>query len=210
MRMNTIDIIVLAFLALSMIRGAIRGLFKSVIGLAALGVSIAAGYFTAPLISPKAVDWLYPKLEEKLLAYTEAKFGLVPGENFEATIKPTLQPYANTIVWVLISILVFIILEVINHAIQNSLKDKPVINAMNRLLGACMGLVVALAICFGLVYATAKLGVSEVLADKLNDSMVYNMLLSFVPDGVILESKIINIPFIGEINLEELFRFKAQ
>ncbi len=209
MSMNTIDIIVLIFFVFSIIRGAVRGLFKSIIGLVSLGASVAAGYFAAPLISPKAVDWLYPRLEEKLLAYTEAKFGLVPGENFEATIKPTLQPYANTIVWVLISILVFIILEIICNAIQKSLKDKPVLNAMNRLLGAGMGLLVALAVCFGLVYATAKLGVSEVLADKLNDSMVYNMLLSFVPDGVILESKIINVPFIGEINLEELFRFRA-
>ncbi len=210
MRMNTIDIIILVFLAFSIIRGAIRGLFKSVIGLGTLAGSVAVGYFTAPLISPKAVDWLYPRLEEKLIAYTEAKFGLVPGENFEETIKPTLQPYANTIVWVLISVFAFILLEIICNAIHNSMKEKPVINAMNRLLGACFGLVVAVAICFGLVYAAAKLGVSEVLADKLNDSMVYNMLLSFVPDGVILESKIIEIPFIGEINLEELFRFNAQ
>ena len=61
-----IDIVIAAVLVLSIIIGAVRGLFKSVIAVVVTLVAILGAIWVSGLAVDKATDYAYPKFQEKL------------------------------------------------------------------------------------------------------------------------------------------------
>ena len=146
-----LDIAVLIFIAAAAIAGAIKGLFKSIIGFAVMGVSIFAGYKLAPLITPKAVEWVYPKVSDKLLAIAQKKnidLSLLNQEQTDSLLKSIMTPATRVVCWIIIAILFMIVLGLLGTLLGGAIDKVPGIKATNKLLGAVLGAVLALLVCY--------------------------------------------------------------
>lgn len=211
---NIIDIAVLAFILIKVIAGAIRGAFKSVIGLVVLGVSVFLGYYISPMLTPGVVDWVYPKISDKLTGLAAEKLGmaaeLISAESLESTVKPVLNKPARIVLWVIISVVALLILDIIAKLINKAIKNTPILKGANRGLGAVIGLVVSFAVCFGLTFAISAVGLSDYAEQKTDGSVSYQFFSGLVPKRVKNESGVINIPVIGEVNVSELFMDKGE
>ena len=205
---NIIDICVLAFIVLSTIIGAVKGLVRSIIGFFSFALAIALGYFVSPIVTPSVVDWLYLRLEDKLMDFAESKMAgaanIIATSNIEETLKKAIENFSHAASWIVISLVALIILNIIGRAIAKGVSKTPGIKGINSLIGAILGLITSVGICYCLVFAISRVGADELIGEDLTSSIAYNFLLSYVPMAL---EKItsINVQGIGEINLKDLF-----
>ena len=202
-----LDIAVLAFIVIAAIVGAIKGLFQSIIGFAVIGVSIFAGYRLAPLVTPKAVEWVYPRISDKLLdlaAKRNIDLSLLNQEQTDSLLKSIMTPATRIICWIIIAIICMILLGLVGTLVSKLIEKTPGVNGTNKLLGAVLGAFLAVLVCYMLVFGISKAGMGGVLAVKFEDSIAYKILYSLVPKSSDVIG--INLPGIGEIDLKELFK----
>ncbi len=202
-----LDIAVLAFIVIAAIVGAIKGLFQSIIGFAVIGVSIFAGYRLAPLVTPKAVEWVYPRISDKLLdlaAKRNIDLSLLNQEQTDSLLKSIMTPATRIVCWIIIAIICMILLGLVGTLVSKLIEKTPGVNGTNKLLGAVLGAFLAVLVCYMLVFGISKAGMGGVLAIKFEDSIAYKILYSLVPKSSDVIG--INLPGIGEIDLKELFK----
>ena len=202
-----LDIAVLAFVVIAAIVGAIKGLFQSIIGFAVIGVSIFAGYRLAPLVTPKAVEWVYPRISDKLLdlaAKRNIDLSLLNQEQTDSLLKSIMTPATRIVCWIIIAIICMILLGLVGTLVSKLIEKTPGVNGTNKLLGAVLGAFLAVLVCYMLVFGISKAGMGGVLAIKFEDSIAYKILYSLVPKSSDVIG--INLPGIGEIDLKELFK----
>ena len=202
-----LDLVVLAVLAGAAIIGAINGFFKSIIGVAVIGGSIFLGSKLGPLAAPKAIDWIYPHISDKVLAFAN-KRGIIPADLTPAQtddlLKSLMKPAGRVVCGIIIAILCMILFGFLGTLIEKGIDSAPVIKGTNKLLGALMGVILAFLVFYILVFAFSKLGMGDYLAGKFEGSIAYRFLYSCVPNS---EDAIgINLPYIGELDLKSLFK----
>ncbi len=202
-----LDIAVLIFIAAAAIAGAIKGLFKSVINFVVIGVSVFAGYKLAPMVNPKVVEWVYPKVSDKLMVIAQKKgidFSLLNQEQIDSVLKSIMTPVSRVACWIAIAILLMIVLSIVGTILSKVIESTPGIKGTNRVLGAVLGAVLALLVCYMIVFGISKLGVGGAFLSRFEDSIAYKVLYSCVPKSSDVIG--INLPGIGEINLKDFFK----
>ncbi len=202
-----LDIVVLVFVAGAAIIGAIRGFFKSIIGVAVIAGSIFIGYITAPMVTPSVVNFLYPRISDKLLEFASRRaidFSDLTQEQTDTLLKSLMTPATKIACWVVIAIICMIVLGFLGTLIGKAIDQAKAIKSTDALLGAVLGFVTAFLICYLLVFGFVRVGMGDFLAEKFSGSIAYKILYSCVPkaSGVIG----IELPFVGEIDLKELFK----
>ncbi len=201
------DIVVLAVIVMAAILGAIKGFFKSCIGIVVIAASIFIGYKVSPLVTPKAVEWVYPRISDKLLAYATKRgidFSSLTQEQTDSLLKSLMTPAAKIVCWIIIAIVLMFVLGFLGTLISKAIENAPAIKGADALLGGVLGAVMAFLVCYLFVFAFAKAGMGEYFAGKLDGSIAYRILYSCVPKAA--GSIGINLPGIGEINLRDFFR----
>ncbi len=201
------DIVVLAVIGMAAVLGAIKGFFKCCIGVVVIGGSIFIGYKLAPLVTPKAVEFVYPKIADKLIAFATKRgidLSLLNQEQTDSLLKSLMTPATRIACWIIIALLCMFILGFAGTLLGKVIEKTPGVKGTNRVLGAVVGAVMAFIVCYMLVFAFARLGMGDFLAQKFDGSIAYKILYSCVPKTT--GSIGIDLPFIGEINLKDLFK----
>ena len=202
-----LDIVVLAFIAVAAIVGAIKGLFKCVINFVVIGLAVFLGYKIAPLVNPKVVDWVYPKVSDKLMAIAQKKnidFSLLNQEQIDSVLKSIMTPVSRVVCWIVIAVVLMILLGLIGTMLSSIIEKTPGMKATNKTLGAVLGAVLAILVCYILVFGISKLGGGGAIQSRFPDSIAYKVLYSLVPKSSDVIG--INLPGIGEINLKDFFK----
>ena len=152
--MNAIDIIILATLALSLIMGFFWGLIRQVIAL----VGLAGGLILAGQYYAGAADFLHG---------SDGK-GLVADEN-----------WARIIAFVGIMILFSLLLGIVGSTLR-LVARLLFLGWLDRLLGAVLGLLIALTLTTSMVIVATVFPVPG-LSDGVRDSQVAQMLSGYIP-----------------------------
>ena len=261
-----IDIVIGALLLISIIVGAVKGLFKTVISLVIVVAAIVGSVFFSGLLASPVTDIVYPAVSEKLeklvtepslhinlgaiLSHaTESKidefleadvsddffehgipedilkiakqFGLTEENLQEATrkalksaqdmlrsymekqkagskisdseaqgmaedaVKAAAKSYLRPLVRAGLIIVIFIILSILMHILESvideKLKDTGGVKQVNSLGGAILSFALCVVVIYLLVYVCAKAGITNIYADKINDSYILPVILKFVP-----------------------------
>ena len=202
-----LDIAVLVFIAVAAIAGAIKGLFKSIMGFAVIGLSIFAGYKLAPLVTPKAVEWVYPKVSDKLLAIAKKKsidLSLLNQEQIDSLLKSIMTPATRIICWIIIAIVFIVLLGLLATLLGGMIDKLPGVKATNKVLGVVLGGFLAILVCYMLVFGISRVGMGGAVESKFEGSIAYRVLYSCVPKSSDVIG--INLPGVGEINLKDFFK----
>ncbi|MBQ9912569.1 MAG: CvpA family protein [Firmicutes bacterium] len=201
------DLVVLIVIAIFAILGAIKGFFKSCIGFAVIAGSIFIGFKVAPPVTPKVVEWLYPRISDKLLNFA-TKRGLnlsgLTQEQTDSLLKSLMTPATRICTGIVIALVCMLILGFLGTLIGKMIDKAPGIKGANSVLGAVLGAATAFIICYLLVFAAVKLGMGDYFAQTFDSSIAYRILYSCIPKTA--GSIGIDLPFIGEINLKDLFK----
>lgn len=201
---QVLDLVVLGILAVSIIIGAIRGLFKSILNIAIVVVSFFASKLISSWCATIVTDFVYPKLSGKLTGFVSGKIGfdvsLLDAEKMEIAIKSVLLPIVRYIIWIIIGIVIFIIFSLIGKMISKLIEDSDIAKKTNRILGAVLGLLTSLVVCFLIVFGVNKFGLMEATKAKFPDSIALNTLSHLLPENS--EKIAINLPGMGEISLD--------
>jgi len=228
-----VNLCILGFILLTTIIGLIKGLYKSVITVILLAVSIFIGSYASTPLMPKAVDKIYPKIESKVVEIVQKKAEDLPDNvllnlmesmdivnfddfinkitvedksGFEQGVKDAISEPVRIILWVIIAIIAFIILSLIGSAIGKAINKTPGFNTVNRLLGGFLGLATGICIIWGLCFGIAAVGLSDVVKDATQNSEVYIFVLKTIPESVFGKFQTFTIPVIGEIDISNIFK----
>ena len=151
--MDTINIIIVGFLALGGLIGAIsgasKGFIRSIVKLVTIVVAIVAAFIITPIAMEKLYQLALPKLDD-LLAPLAQLFNASPTlkEYFPTLAMTLLTPVAFVLVFLVCLLAVAIVRAIINWILKLILPKKP--GGLGRLLGFASGLVggVLVALCF--------------------------------------------------------------
>ena len=202
-----VDLSVLAFLLLFIIIGAIKGLFKSLIGVVVVAGSVYLGYRFSPALTPKAVEWVYPRISGKLASFIGSKFGYdmstVTPETMQRVMTPVLSPVVRVVLWALITVIALLLLGFVGGLIGKLIKKTDGLKSFDRTMGAILGFITAFAICFLLVFGISKFGMTDFIGEKIDGSVSYKILNAFVPDST--GSIVVDLPVFGEVHLDQVF-----
>ena len=158
-------------------------------------------------MTPKAVEWVYPKVSDKLLAIAQKKninLSLLNQEQIDSLLKSIMTPATKVVCWIIIAILFIILLGLLGTLIGGMIDKLPGIKATNKILGALLGAFLALLVCYMLVFGISRVGMGGAFESKFEGSIAYKVLYSCVPKSSDVIG--INLPGVGEINLKDFFK----